>query len=429
MRATVPLRFYDPAYEAGLPLHSLQLSYSIRAINLSQRRFQDKLIAEPSVNLSSYEFDAVFTWIEIYLAPQSYFTTTNLYRYLMKQNGNFGAFRGCHVTSLSSKDPARGHAFKVRFQDPNPEGLRLFLTAFLGRHCQPGSSIFDVSLTGMEVSIDIYPRRRLRTEKECIIDRMIMTELIRKHLSVCDAFREGRRRPRFVYDKQGALETQPLIALADASAAWINTEARRSGWTSMDFAARHPEAHHQPFIDSTFNFGEQGERLHYRCIDKITDNRSGAGALPLPPAAQRSRLELTLIDEAPGDGLGPASIGIKTLFDIDNRGVRWLNALLVFDAPVFARNPNNPASPDPDEWLIFSRSGVAGLAHKVDADILFDGEPWALRALKRRKGLSSGSLPRYQDFNHKVKRGLERLEKRWRKGWRKAALSDATNST
>lgn len=422
------MRFYDPAYAAGLPLDRLQLSYSIGSIDLSQRRFEGKLIAEPSVDLSSYEFDAVFDWIQVYLEPQSYFATTNLHRHLMKQNETFGAFRSCYVTSLPSKGPAPGHAFNIKFQDPNPAGLRFLLTAFLRRHGRPGCSLLEVPLTGMEVSIDIYPRRRLRTDEECISDRMIMTELIRKHVSVSDAFREGRRRPRFVYDKHGEPETQPLIAPVDASAAWIKKEARRFRMTFLDVAARHPEAHHQPYIDSTVYFGQRGERLHYRCMDKITDNRSEGGAFPLPPAGQRSRLEFTFIDEVPGDGLGPASVGIETLFDIDTHGVRWLNGFLLFDFPVLARDPHNAASPDPDEWLIFSRSGVAGLAHKVDADILFHGDRWALRALKRRKGMSSGSMPRYQDFNHKVKRGLERLEKRWRKGWRKAAPNVAASS-
>lgn len=420
MKTTVPLRFQDPAYAAGVPLVSAALPYHLRPSDWIQRRFKSKLVAEPLVDLASYEFDSNFNWIQVYLETAAHFAPSDLQRHLVAQNEIFGGFHSCCVQCPPAEEFSLGHAFSVRFCAPRPAGLRYLLSTILRQYSWAGLSLYDVPLTGFEVSVDIFPRRRARTDMDCLLDRMIMSELIRKHISVSESLREGSNRPRFITTSGGESAAQHLVEPLNAMEVWATNEARRSHTTPLDMGVRDPASHHHPYIDSTFCLGHRHERLFYRCTDKTDEHSPEGGTYVLPSASRRSRIELSLTDQVLGDRAGPASIGIKNLFDLEDHGIRSLNSLLLFDLPVFARDESSCAGPETNEWTIFSRSGVAGLSHKVDVDADFSGDRRAKRALQRRKGASSGSMPRYQELNYKVRRAFERLEKRWRKEWRKA---------
>ena len=152
-------------------------------------------------------------------------------------------------------------------------------------------------------------------------------------------------------------------------------------------------------------------------MDKITDNRKGDMADDLSCHRTRSRAEFTLIDETPGDGLGPASVGISSINDLALDGLASFNTLLGFELPTFRRDASDPEIPDRDAWEIFAKTGVAGLAQREDALDVMEGDRDTLRARARQGVQSSGKLLRFSNLNARATKALRRLEKRWRRDW------------
>ncbi|MFG6589369.1 hypothetical protein ACGYLG_19115 [Sulfitobacter sp. MOLA879] len=246
-----------------------------------------------------------------------------------------------------------------------------------------------------------------------------MTDLLRKHISISDAFREGKRRPRFVFQRGSKRKTQFALQPTKALKRWARKEAPGKEMSAFNLLARFAEAHKQPFIDSTFYYGMKDERLFFRCMDKITDRRSEEDVVTLPLTETRSRLEFAFIDETPGDKLGPASSVISSVEDIALRGLKRFNSLMRFETPVFTPDKIEPHLPDSEEWGVFCRSGVAGLSHKLDVDALCRNDTAALRAAKRKEAITSGTLPRHRELNTRVSKALGRLEVRWQSNWKK----------
>ena len=418
MHRQIPLRFNDRSYYGSIDPEHLCLSYTVRPCGLSQRRFKNMLLAEPSIDLLNYEFKTVFDWIDISVTTLASHIKVNLHRQLNKLNETHHAFRSCFVSTPTRERWVSGREFIIRMQDPQPKGLRSLLRALLISHCSRGTELNEIPVTGLELSLDVYPARNKGFgPEEHGLQRMLMTELLRKHISVSDAFRGGRRRPRFTFLHGSTAKTDLTLEVPSTMKSWIRKEKRSTGIGAQDLAARLPEAHRQPFIDATFYFGQKDERLHYRCMDKLTDNRTERDADLLPSVQTRSRIELTYIDEKPGDRLGPASSDIESIDEIASRGLKRFNTLLLFELPVFNPDRSNPLKPDDDEWEVFSRTGVAGLAHKSDVDAYCTKDRAALRAFNRREVTSSGKFVRYKEFNRRLSRALKRLQDRWEEDW------------
>lgn len=417
MYRQIPLIFNDPGYHEGLDMEHLCLGYRVVPTDALQRRFRNKLMAAPTIDLSTYEFRAVFDWIEILVETEKKEVAVNLQSWLMKMNREHGAFRSCFVTGAQRDVRSFGRVHVIKMQDPQPAGLRSLLRGFLLEKCRAWAKLSDIRVTGLELSLDVYPCPRVYSGAAYRVARMQMTELLRKHVSVNEVYRKGLRRPRFVFAKGGgSSKPEYLLQSPRRLARLASLDGKGTGLSAADLAARFAVYHRQPFIDATFYHGRRGERLHYRCMDKVTDNRSGADADDLPLEQTRSRLELTFIDEVPGDGLGPATVDIRSVGDIAPFGLRRFNVMLLFELPVFAVDAGNPEVPDEEEWKIFSKTGVGGLCHKLSSDASYHRDRAALRAKHRQESISSGTLLRYRDFNRRVSKALVRLERRWMRG-------------
>ena len=421
MIRSVPLVFNDPAYHDHADAEHLCLPYTVAPCPNSQRRFAGRLHAIPRLDLSTYEFRAVFDWIEISIETRREHAGVNLQRRLMKLNRDFGAFRTCFVESPTRGKAHSGRGHVIKMQDPAPGGLPGLLRAFLREDCAPGYALDDIPVTGMELSLDVYPAPRFyESEDDYAVRRMLMTELLRKHVAVAEVFREDRRHPRFVHKvyKTGSnTTTQRVVAPRGAAKHRLRMRAHELGLRPLDIASCDPAHHHQPFVDATLYFGQKGERLAYRLMDKITDNRKGDMADDLPCHRTRSRAEFTFVDETPGDGLGPASVGISSIHDLALDGLASFNTLLGFELPTFRPDASDPEVPDRNAWEIFAKTGVAGLAQREDALDVMETDRDTLRARARQRVQSSGKLLRFSDLNMRVTKALRRLEKRWRRDW------------
>lgn len=418
MTRSVPLIFNDPAYHAPIDGERLCVTYRVDPCEGSQKRFKGRLYAEPQVDLQEYEFRAVFDWIEVHVETARVFSAVNLQRRLTALNKGFKAFRTCHVTSPTRERWYSGRGHVIKMQDPAPDGLPGLLRAFLREDCVPGYEREEIPVTGVELSLDVYPAPRFcRDEADYAVRRMLMTDLMRKHVAVDEVYRAGQRRPRFVFQDGTRKTTQHLVAPGGSHIHALRKISRETGAKYRDVASCDPESHHQPCIDATFYFGQKGERLLYRQMDKITDNRAGDVADDLPYPKTRSRLEFTFMDQTPGDGLGPRSVGIQNITDLALDGLTSFNTMLIFELPTFDRDKRDPGVPDQQAWEIFAKTGVAGLSQRDDAFDLLVGDRDALRQKSRREVVSSGRNLRYSTMNSRVTKALRRLQERWRRDW------------
>ncbi len=408
MHKDFPLVFHDPDYAGLIDPDALRLAYAFGSAG-KQRRLQGRLVAEPRIDLEDYQFRAVFDWIEIGMGTGKELAAVNFQRSLMARNKIHKGFRSCYVWGPHGETSYRGQYFRVRMQEPQPEGLVALLRAFLKELGRRGEDLRDMPLVGLEMSVDAYPVARSgMTDGDLALARMRMTELMRKHLQFHALFRDGRRQPRFKFERKSLTEN-----VFRPEWAWMTSrrDLRASGLSKEDFAASFARFYQQPFIDSTFYYGDRKEQLHFRSMDKITDRRKGMVAEDLDVKDRRSRLEFTVMDKVAGDGTGPEAIGFGTMEDLLMRGLAGTGRLLSFALPTFSEAAKG--EPDAEEWAVFCKSGVAGLAHKLDVEDRLKADPDVRHAMARRVMDTSGKCLKYSRLNRRVGRAIERLEKRW----------------
>jgi hypothetical protein len=129
--------------------------------------------------------------------------------------------------------------------------------------------------------------------------------------------------------------------------------------------------------------------------------------MELPFNKTRSRIEFTFKDEIPLDGLGPASVNLTHVTDLQMRGLDGFNQLLRFDMPTFTRDEANPNEPDKTEWAIFQKTGIAGLRYHQDVSERIHG------VTTRRGHFSSGKSLRHAEMNRRVLKAIKRLNRAW----------------
>lgn len=417
MKVSVPLAFHDPSRAASIDPETLVLPYRASPLSSTQARFRGRWTAEPAIDLSQYECRAVFDCVEIAVETRKDQISVNLHRTLMRLNDQHGGFFSCFVGGPDRRVFSRGRRFTIKFHDPNPVGFKHVLKAFAHEVCVEDAP--EIPMVGFELSLDVYPAPSVYVTPEAYARaRMVMTELLRKHIAINEVFRSGRRRARFTHagpdGPEGSASTRYMLQSAGALSLALRQRGRRLGVPGHLLRPREPEAHHHPPIDSTMYVGDQQERLLYRIMDKVTDRRCGAHAEALAVTDTRSRIEFCLRDERPGDGLGPASICLGQAMDLGPQGLRFLNTLLLFELPTFTPGASEPAGPDPCEWQIFAKTGVGGLGHMQAAGLVMNGDRASRKAEAERAVMSPGLNRRFSALNRRVSGALTRLEKQWR---------------
>ena len=419
MYRQVPLRFHDPDSHEGIDIEHLVLGYNIGPTGSSQDRFRDRLLAKPTLDLGEYRFGAVYDWIEVFIDTGKHRAAGQHHNRLKKLAEAYGGFSGLTVYDKRRRLGVSGQQIVVRLFDPEPSGLRLALLSFLRDHCAPSTKLSSVVVTGLELSLDVYPN--LGGPIPAInyaTRRMLMNELLVKHCIVNEAFAGKSRMPRFHFMRDGRGTTPKLVGKPRGKLATkLALEARDRQMSVEELSARIPKLHSQPFSDATWYFGAQDERLMYRCMNKLIDKQDGRTHTTLPIEQTRARIEVALMDETPLDRVGPHQAGIGMISDLADRPLQKFNQFFQFAFPTFAPSKDDPSLPDAEEWAIFAKTGVAGLQMKQDADDLYWERRKALRARKRGDVLSSHKAMKFSKLNDKVAKAIRRLDERWERDW------------
>ena len=79
----IPLLFNDAKYPGSIDRDHLCLPYTLAPHTGSQARFRNRLVGTPVINLSEYEFKAVFDWLEIHLPTKGHHQAKNVHAKLI----------------------------------------------------------------------------------------------------------------------------------------------------------------------------------------------------------------------------------------------------------------------------------------------------------------------------------------------------------
>ncbi len=414
----VPITIKDAERLEELSGRDVELVYPLIYGAGKQSRHRGRIQLGSPVDLQNYEFTALFDWIEIGVTTPGAHQPVNIHNKLDKHWQG----RAFSSTFVSGPNREKGHyvgsEFYIKFHDPEPFWLRTCLAWLVKEYriAVPGPD--EVRLSGIEVSLDVYPTRRSDLDDSArALQRMAMTSVLQKHIVVPEAFdKKARRRPRFVFGPDGiASKTELWSEKPGKLDASLRARAHDAGIDPKEASLLLPEAHNSAFPGATLYIGDRDEVVMLRCMDKISDHRlSSDDYESLPPRKRRSRVEFTLQEKRWESPKGPAQVGLATVGDISSKRLRRFNKLLRFARPAFPRDEEDPDKPDERERMIFTRSGFAGLnrAQRVGYRISNGGkEP------QTKSPWSMGFGAAFSKINSRVGRALDGLQERWARDW------------
>lgn len=413
----VPITIKDAERREELSGRALELDYPLIYGVGKQSRHRDRIQLGSPVDLGAYEFTACLDWIEVAVTTPGEHQAVNIHSKLNKHWQGI-AFSSVAILGPDRKSHHIGSQFYIRLFDPYPVLLRKCLAWLVKEYriAVPGPD--QVRLSGIEVSLDVYPERRSNLDDSTrALQRMAMTSVLQKHICVPEAFdKKFRRRPRFVFGPKGARRKTGLWSekpgKLDSS---LRGRAHDAGIDSREASLLLPEAHNAAFPGATLYIGDRDEVLMLRCMDKITDHRRSPDDYEsLPPKKRRSRVELTLQEKRWESPKGPAQVGLSMVGDITKLRPRRFRKLLRFARPTFPPDPDERDSTDANQQAIFARSGFAGLnkAQEIAERISNGG-----KGRRKTSQWSIGLGVAFSETNTRVGKALDRLGKKWTRDW------------
>ncbi len=425
-RLEIPLMFHKPPTEPPSAPKLMQIYDADRYKAGAGRKIQPVLagrkILRPVIDLGCYRARAEIDWIEIRLETPGRHQAINMQRAVTgvidAQGGAYSAF----ITGPRGEKGYLGDQFILRFQDPDPGGLRALLDAILARYGDDTVPLDDLAIAAVEISVDFYVRPACAA-RAVDADRLrwLMVDLMRRHL-----------RPEPVLTEAPLCRPRWFGTATGKSGATFALEDRRGGATSrtphflrlgVDESYRPAlslSAHHQPPVDVTYWIGSRESPVMLRSMDKITDRRDPVtgSADPLPLGNCRARLEVTLQGEIGKNGAHGA-VGLDTVGDLYGFKFESIRPpFFEFFLPTFGSDSDLaslPFSVKVTEQAVFERSGVYGL------DRLHRSIEIVQRAADKHGEINRGPTPlakkgrlvAYVELNRRFDRALKGLSRRW----------------
>jgi len=377
----------------------VSLAYTEQRIEKKQKRFENRVLLQPHIDLKAYTCRAVVDWVDIRFRTVRYTQWKWIKHHIDKAMG-----QKTYVSKGTLDDDGKYRDFVVRIQEPVTRELLLTEKAV--------KAMWDLrqpaEVVGLEVSVDFKPRK----PSEEALARMFGV-LVRSHLPSRDIIDDPFDRPRFAWDRGD-----------DATAYVLGYDKRHPERTDaflLDPAKDKPAA-----IDSTYYAGAEGSRCAWRTMIKLLDKQNiGTGTREvLPEDKKRVRIEVT-IDEHELD-----EMGIRTIEDLAGfRFQRFHGRYFKFVLPTFpdlALRPKDRMTL-PLEQLRqkrlqrFLNAGVVGLEAWDEAwrrkkkqtrkDTLKSGIPLAPTSIMAG---DSSSLLDYNELTRKVIQALRHIDDRMR---------------
>lgn len=261
---------------------ALSLEYRVRPLEMPQRRFRNRYVMVPDIDLSSYRFQAVFDWIEF----EVHFAQRTQAQHVQK------VLRRFHERDswIVPKDTGAGATFSsctIKVQAPKS---RATITAMHAALIDAYGEAARSRVTGIEVSVDIYPRKPselARAKMLGVLQRSIWTDR--------DILAQANSYPRFVWGRGRKSQQKMLPVLRGLDAG--NGAAKTSGDHYSPWEQH--ELHHTPGLDTTMYLGAKTDDVMIRIMDKVVDEqRPDQTKRDLDEKEKRVRIEVTLQGKA-----------------------------------------------------------------------------------------------------------------------------------
>ncbi|PBB39610.1 hypothetical protein [Mesorhizobium sp. WSM3868] len=378
---------------------AFRLTYTEQQAEQQQKRFQNRVVLQPQIDLRSYTCRAVVDWADIRFRTVRHTQWRWIKHHIDKAIGE-----RVYVEKKKLDDDGKYREFRVRIQEPVTKDLLRAEEAVKARWDlqQPAE------IVGIEVSVDFTPRKPSDEARA-----LMFGVLVRSHLPSRDVIDKPLDRPRFAWKKG---RTGTSYVLGDDP-----RRPDRSDAFLLDPAKDRPAT-----IDSTYYAGAEGTRSSWRTMVKLLDKQNIATGTRevLPEEKKRVRIEVT-IDKDELDEMGIR--GIEDLADFKFQ--RFQGRYFKFRVPTFPELAYEPAEKRRPLLEIlwkkrlqrFLNAGVVGLEAWDDAwrrkkkrtrkETLKSGLPLGLTSIMTG---SSSTLMDYNELTRRVIAALRHIDDRMR---------------
>lgn len=279
---------------------ALALSYAEVPVGNRQRRFRDRVVLRPDIDLDAFTTRAVIDWLDIRVKTIHATQPGWVFRRVYEATG----------TRCFAKQLDHGHTFRIRFQEPGLDVVRTAIEA-IGNHMGIDG---DVLVDGIEVSLDFTPRLpggdNLRRTLLAVLTHHFMPNRDVVHVRLRD-------RPRFVWG-EGKEATGFFFPRSE--------NRLHKKWLFMLNDGDRPAC-----AGSTVYYGRQDGPSTWRIMDKVLDrqNRAAGTFKQLCDREKRVRIEVTL------QGTALEEIGLLTFTDVESFNFGKLTRYFRFLLPTF----------------------------------------------------------------------------------------------
>ncbi|MDX8526992.1 hypothetical protein RFM68_21045 [Mesorhizobium sp. MSK_1335] len=376
---------------------AFSLTYTEQQVGQKQKRFHNRVVLQPQIDLTSYTCRAVVDWADIRFRTVGHTQWKWIKHHIDKAIGE-----RTWVEKGKLDDDGKHREFVVRIQEPVTRDLLLAEDVVRAKWDLQEQA----EIVGLEVSVDFKPRK---PSEEALA--LMFGVLVRSHLPSRNIIDEPLDRPRFAWGRGN-----------DASSYVLGYDQRhpdRSDTFLLDPSKDRPAT-----IDSTYYAGAEASRCSWRTMVKVLDKQNIATGTRkvLPEKEQRVRLEVTVDESELRD------MGIRTIKDLaGHKFQRFQGRYFNFGVPTFpelAYEPGEKRRPllellRKERLQRFLNAGVVGLEAWDEAwrrkkkrtrkETLKSGLPLPLTSITTG---SSSTLKDYNELTRKVIPALRHVDDR-----------------
>jgi|GEM_PF-2899019 len=424
---TVPLLFNDvPAAAAratNLELRYQLAPYKPNSSHKLQPILAGRSVLTPELRLNDYSCKAVIDWVELSFPTTGSHQAVNIYRTATRILSRRESHSTVFVSGPTREPGYIGSEFILRIQQPQNHELLELLQDIVKTYPTTATSLRNLQLAGIEVSIDFYPDKKVAPDQGTRdLLRSQMTDTLRRHLRPPSILTEEYRcQPRFYNTPPRRDKSTSFVSSrVNISSGKSLLEINRLGLRIDNLTALNIGAHNRCPVDTTCYIGAKEFPVMLRVMDKRTDRRDPDkdNADDLPHEEWRSRVEACLQNKEGWSGIFD-ELELNFLSDLFGFKFKTLRKpLFEFYLPTFSEDcpaKHLPFRVTANEQSVFERSGAYGLDRFHRAVTAVETAQYKLgeRSAKPISLGSKGRLVSYADMNRKINSALDGLTKSW----------------
>ncbi|HIB64797.1 MAG TPA: hypothetical protein EYO33_06750 [Phycisphaerales bacterium] len=404
---TIQIEREKDASQARTRIPGAEQRYRLTPVAGGQPRLQNRLDIVPLINLDGYDFYGVIDFLELEVTTPRLWAPRNLSTHLKKEGAGTQGVRACPQPGETT---LRASRFSVMLNEPTKETLRQALDVFAKLETVDCGGLITV----LEVSIDIYPKKR---EDEAA--RATMTDLLRRHAFPKETiWRRPGGWPRWVGNAKSTTtgQTSATHFLFGNGKVAPTQRLSRDGLNKKELTP----------ANATTYFGPRDVPVPFvRIMDKVIDNqnRPKGSRDELDVTSRRSRIEVLLRGDALVEFMGTPHV--DHLGEVDFQKLRStyfrfaIPTLPGHSTPALAAASNNEVRKM--DLAAFAVGGVVGVqllqAHRRTRLHQHRKQRNKERTEKkdydRNGGGEWGYLSSHKDMDRKIQNALEKINRTW----------------